>query len=449
MNNLVSVVAVCVIALSFAGLTANSPVSHGLPATLAFGALISTPQSFISRKILSTRPFVWIGMLTYSAYLVHWPLVVFARHTMSIQRTTALNPMSLTFVTLILAIALQRYVEIPFRKSRNTPGLLATVIILLCAAWSSVNSSGWKWRIVGAEYRSYAALLDVASTPVYNRTSMYYHVTDELMFDARKNHLRVIDGHVTRAAGARRRYDRVPDDIGAVLVGSSYAAHLVGGISVIVNQSQSRFPVLSLAVPGCPYVPKHGHVPSVLATERTRELDRPCMSLNKKRRALMSRLPDNTTVFIIDSFVGNSIARAQAMANSVTKMGLTPVVIGPLPLIDQSFSYVYKCVDFTQLPVKFVFNLFGLSRACPTSSLPHPRTLREDAILKNFSRTSGAFAYISLFDVLCPNACTSGLCQHTMKNNTLLYAHDNYHLSFNGSFALGDQLASVLLPFMG
>jgi peptidoglycan/LPS O-acetylase OafA/YrhL len=447
-HNFVSVVAICVTALSFACLGADSPVSHGLPATFAFGALISTPQSFISRKILSSRPFVWIGLLTYSAYLVHWPLVVFTRHTLSTQRTSALSLVSLTIVTLILAITLQRCVENPLRKCRNTPGLLAAVIILLCAACSSMNSSGWKWRIAGAEHRSYVALLDVASAPIYNRASGYYKVTEKVMFDARKNHLRVIDGYATGAAGAGRHYDRVPDDIGAVLVGSSYAAHLVGGISVIVNQSKSHFPVLSLAVPGCPYVPKHGYVPSELVAERIRELKKPCVSLNKKRRALMSRLPDNTTVFIVDSFLGNSVARAQAMANSVTKMGLSPVVIGPFPLIDQSFSYVYKCVDFTQLPVKFVFDLLGLSRECPTSSLPHPRTLREDAILKKFSRASGAFAYISLFDVLCPNAYKSGLCRHTMKNDALLYAHDNYHLSFNGSFAVGDQLASALLPFM-
>lgn len=70
-----------------------------------------------SALLLSTRPIVFIGLISYSLYLWHWPLFAFSAYW-------ALEPMSLGYrLTLVaasfaLAILSWRFVETPFRIRR-------------------------------------------------------------------------------------------------------------------------------------------------------------------------------------------------------------------------------------------------------------------------------------------------------------------------------------------
>ena len=47
--------------------------------TLATAALIATPGSTINRRLLGSRPFVAVGLISYSWYLWHWPLLALLR----------------------------------------------------------------------------------------------------------------------------------------------------------------------------------------------------------------------------------------------------------------------------------------------------------------------------------------------------------------------------------
>lgn len=68
-------------------------------------------------SLLSLRPLVWVGLISYSLYLWHWPLLAYARYL-------AIQPLSLpvrvlaVVVAFLLAILSYRYVETPFRKRR-------------------------------------------------------------------------------------------------------------------------------------------------------------------------------------------------------------------------------------------------------------------------------------------------------------------------------------------
>ena len=73
-------------------------------------------QTVISR-CLSARPLVFIGLISYSLYLWHWPVVVFAQYYSVVALTPAWIGMVL-FASFLLAVLSWRYVETPFREKR-------------------------------------------------------------------------------------------------------------------------------------------------------------------------------------------------------------------------------------------------------------------------------------------------------------------------------------------
>lgn len=84
--------------------------------------LFAARETLVAR-LLSTAPFVGIGLISYSAYLWHQPLFAFAR-LRSLTEPSGPLMAALAAMALILAWASWRLVEQPFRKRRNP--LLAT-----------------------------------------------------------------------------------------------------------------------------------------------------------------------------------------------------------------------------------------------------------------------------------------------------------------------------------
>jgi peptidoglycan/LPS O-acetylase OafA/YrhL len=85
---------------------------------------------------LSSRGMVWIGQLSYSWYLWHWPLLSLARANDLGERDLA-RDVTIAFVSLGLAWLTYRYVEHPIR-SRQYPGFRATRTTLLSGAAMSM-----------------------------------------------------------------------------------------------------------------------------------------------------------------------------------------------------------------------------------------------------------------------------------------------------------------------
>jgi len=76
--------------------------------------LFATKDSWIG-KIIGNKFLVSIGLISYSAYLWHYPLFVFARH-INEDVPNALTMLSLGFVSLCLAYLSWKFVEVPFRS---------------------------------------------------------------------------------------------------------------------------------------------------------------------------------------------------------------------------------------------------------------------------------------------------------------------------------------------
>lgn len=90
--------------------------------TLATAAIIwgNTNHSTFLRTLLSFKPFVGIGLISYSLYLWHWPLIVFTKYR-SIDEFSLLDSIALIVASFIAGYLSWRFVETPFQKKRLLP----------------------------------------------------------------------------------------------------------------------------------------------------------------------------------------------------------------------------------------------------------------------------------------------------------------------------------------
>lgn len=99
--------------MAFPGWVALLPVS-GTVAVVIAGAL--SDKNSVSR-ILSTKPMVWIGKLSYSWYLWHWPLLVFVKINNFGQSDLSTN-LAVVVFALLLAFLTYYFVENPIRHDK-------------------------------------------------------------------------------------------------------------------------------------------------------------------------------------------------------------------------------------------------------------------------------------------------------------------------------------------
>lgn len=137
---------------------------------LATGMLLHRGQQGPVRQMLSTRPFVFLGKISYSLYLVHWPIIVFYKYTAP-GPMDAFEIIGVTVISIVLATLLHYLVEQPFRNPKqrwagaNLSGaqtglvcvaLAAMLVLPSATAW---GSQGFPWR-VPAEVREAVAGLE-------------------------------------------------------------------------------------------------------------------------------------------------------------------------------------------------------------------------------------------------------------------------------------------------
>lgn len=130
-------------------------------------------------RSLSIRPLVWIGLVSYSAYLWHQPLFAFAR----IRLMGEVSPMLLSGLiglTFGLAWITWRWVEMPFRRPAMGP-LPGRAALLMAAGLASAGvfalglavslGQGWSWRLPPAVQH----VSSIASEPLAQACTIDVH----------------------------------------------------------------------------------------------------------------------------------------------------------------------------------------------------------------------------------------------------------------------------------
>jgi len=111
-------------------------------------------MSMVSR-LLALPPMVFIGKISYSLYLWHWPLFVFFKYTSVGELSLSLR-LWLLAASFVLATLSWKYVETPFRGNRLFSdrkklfrvfyGITAIFVLFGVLAYRGAKKDGWAWR---------------------------------------------------------------------------------------------------------------------------------------------------------------------------------------------------------------------------------------------------------------------------------------------------------------
>ena len=220
------------------------PGWNALPACLG-AALVIIADSHHRCSVLAllrSRPLVWIGLVSYSLYLWHWPVLAFLRY-LSVPLDT-LRLFAVAAGLLILAGLSHRWIETPARRLHWPPlrqvWLLWALpcLILLAAAWLIQRHPERVARTLPVN------AIEAEQARLQSQTAPAYEFPDNCQqstFDP---------AILSRPACVHGLPEGAPADI--LLWGDSHAAHYIGVLGSIARHNHLRIRNASLST--CPPV---------------------------------------------------------------------------------------------------------------------------------------------------------------------------------------------------
>ncbi|MET1081386.1 MAG: acyltransferase family protein [Pseudomonas sp.] len=136
------------------------PGANALVPCVGAALVIYAGQEGVVGRVLASRVCVGVGLISYSLYLTHWPLVVFYKYITDQQLRLA-EQLGLLVATFGLSLILYFWVERPFRQVQRGWKILGvstfgvgvavfSLMIILPAAHAWANK-GWAWRFKDGE----------------------------------------------------------------------------------------------------------------------------------------------------------------------------------------------------------------------------------------------------------------------------------------------------------
>lgn len=375
------------------------PGVYALAPTIGAGLIIVfATQKTMLGQIIGNKLFMRIGAISYSAYLWHQPLFVFARY-MTLNEPSKAMFATLSVVTFALAYLSWKFVELPFRDKYTvnkrvifSGSFLFLSIFIVFGIWGRMTD-GFSNRVD----RSFGG--DIGHL-------LFHQYIDENYFDCEP---KVIAEQALSWNGflrCKQSKEGVPD---VVLLGDSHAEHLFIGLAEVKSNSNVAFYIKS----DKPYIenPEFATIFNELISNKKHQ--KVILTMN-----YMGRLKWDVEG-LYDGFSGT----IKALLNA----GKEVYILGDIPKYNkdaqicayaknsvEAVSYCYLYVD----SVEYQRDMYG-------------------AVLTKLSKDY----HVPYIDIYSP-LCTETKCG-MIKNNNVLYRDDN-HLNILGSELIGRYVAEKL-----
>ncbi|MDB2475074.1 acyltransferase [Amylibacter sp.] len=201
--------------------------------------LYADKTTFVA-KLLSTKGFVGVGLISYSAYLWHQPLFAFAR-IRSLEHPSPILMLSLSAISILLAYCSWRYIEKPFRGKlilqRQAVFLMSFVALIITFTIGMFGhfSNGYSYRMNNIPgWTSLQAIPVVETTHCHNagrRTLTQLQANDYCILGNGELNTAIIgDSHAGALFDAAENYLETRN-ISAIAVSGGFCAPLLNGFS--------------------------------------------------------------------------------------------------------------------------------------------------------------------------------------------------------------------------
>jgi peptidoglycan/LPS O-acetylase OafA/YrhL len=153
-SNIAAIAGAALVGWSLFYITSNDPFPglNALYACVGSALVVWKKRQSVIGEVLSLRPLVGIGLISYSLYLWHWPVIVFYRHYDGGAVPSAPTALALGVASLVLSYLSYRVIEKPFRRLRV--GAMKTVVAglvssaaIASAGFTVLNSDGFTNRL--------------------------------------------------------------------------------------------------------------------------------------------------------------------------------------------------------------------------------------------------------------------------------------------------------------
>lgn len=352
----------------------------------------------VAGRLLSLRPLVFVGLISYSLYLWHWPLTVFQR-TDAVFFTESSASAKLTLIVLSIGIAYLSWklVETPFRTLAKGASKTAIFGATSATMASTVGLCGIVILLSGAPFRFPKRIVEIGSFLAYDSSAAFR--TGRCFLSASRQQLDTET--CLKPDPARPNY---------LLVGDSHAAHLWSGLSLAMPEINIMQATASLCRP------------AVVAGSR---YDTPvCRTLMEFVFGdfLVHKQVDG--VLLAASWKDEDLPVLSSTLQSLKSRGIDVTVLGPIVEYDAALPRLL--VD-------------GILHDTPSiaSAKRTPGIRERDLAMKRMVTATGA-TYLSVYDAICRD----DRCDELVQGNIPMQ-FDAGHLTAEGAIEVGRRLSAA------
>jgi hypothetical protein len=341
---------------------------------------------------------VFVGLISYSLYLWHWPLTVFQR-TDAIFFTESSASAKLILIVLSIGIAYLSWklVETPFRNLAKGTSKAAIFGATSVTMASTVGLCGMVILLSGAPFRFPKRIVEIGSFLAYDSSAAFR--SGRCFLSTSRQHLDTET--CLKPDPVRPNY---------LLVGDSHAAHLWSGLSLAM--------------------------PEVNLMQATASLCRPAITAGSRYdtpvcRALMDFVFSNFLVhnkvdglLLAASWKDEDLPVLSATLHQLKSRGIDVTVLGPIVEYDAALPRLL--VD-------------GILHDTPSiaSAKRTPGIRERDLAMKRMVTATGA-TYLSVYDAMCRD----DRCDELVQGNIPMQ-FDAGHLTAEGAIEVGRRLSAA------
>jgi peptidoglycan/LPS O-acetylase OafA/YrhL len=394
------------------------PSFNALIPAIGTGLVIYSGGQCRFHLLFTNKLMLFIGVISYSLYLVHWPIVVFYKYLLLGQELTVLDQVYILAASVVLGYLSYRYIETPFRKpikrddlqgnflQKNTSLVGVTVFVgLFITGLHVYKSMGWPWRVNNGIKVNYSG-------------------------NAKDFHKEFYGG-----AGYPGQEPIVSNNtIDIVLIGDSHGRHYAHGIDTVITQPVGKKLQISTGE-SCFYLPNYTRL------DAKRDYDKNCPKGFAHMKAVLSSVDAPPLVILSQlwlrqlSFAYKLNQAGERIDQSLTEEDILTsllelktvvgdselLVIGQVPSTNKLNTY-----DIVTRPNLDLW--FGDEYDWFLFADRNPIYVAFNQKLKHLAETSQAFTFLDPFEVFCDET----QCRNLTATSELIYS-DTHHLSKIGS----------------